>query len=438
MIQMLIGKVLGHLFFLILLIAFTASGQATAAPPQDTVRPDTALKPKTTQQADTAPSPDTTLLSDTTLRADTTISLDTTPEADSTLILDTIGVPAEPTLHTDHLLRGERLFYGLVYFADKAVNCAACHALRQADTLNWNPDGLEISRKFLDMSSDELEAVLLRPTGKKMAEAHANIDLTSQDVIMIKGFMDYIAAEGIKDPKPIITRLLLFIIFSLLLLYSLVDLVFLKLVKRKWILLIVLIISATYITDTLVREAIRVGRSQFYQPDQPVKFSHRVHATDNQTECLYCHFTASYSHTAGIPPVNQCMNCHIIVRDGTNSGRFEIAKVVEAFDTKMPIEWIRVHNLPHNVAFPHDQHVGVVGLDCKECHGEVEQMNRVMQVNDLAMGWCLECHRTRELDIMKNDFYSVYMKLREDVLANRIDMVTARMTGGTDCMKCHY
>jgi hypothetical protein len=104
----------------------------------------------------------------------------------------------------------------------------------------------------------------------------------------------------------------------------------------------------------------------------------------------------------------------------------------------MPIQWIRVHNLPHHVAFPHDQHVGVVGVDCTECHGEVEKMDKVMQVNDLSMGWCLDCHRTREMDIMSNDFYSVYMKLREDVLANRTDMVTARMTGGTECMKCHY
>ncbi|MFO7573547.1 MAG: cytochrome c3 family protein [Bacteroidales bacterium] len=409
MIQLLKGEVLRHLSLISILLAFTFVGHSSAFTPQDTLSTDTAIQPATLTQSDT------------------------------TMVADSLPVTsATPTMHSDHLLRGERLFYGLVYFADRAVNCAACHTIHQADTMNWNPGAAEIAIKYLDKSSDELEAVLLRPTGEKMAEAHASIDLTSQDVVMIKGFMDHIAIEGIKKPKPIITRLLLFIFFSLLFLFSIVDLVFLKLTKRKWILLLTLLISATYITDTLVREAIAVGRSQFYQPDQPIKFSHMVHATQNQTECLYCHTTAEYSHSAGIPSVNHCMNCHIIVRDGTNSGRFEIAKVVDAFDNEMPIRWIRVHNLPHHVAFPHDQHVGVVGVDCAECHGEVEKMDKVMQVNDLSMGWCLDCHRTREMDIMRNDFYSVYLKLREDVLANRTDMVTARMTGGTECMKCHY
>jgi len=409
MIQLLKGEALRHLFFITLLLSIASVGHSSAFTLQDTLRADTAFQPATQTQADTI------------------------------MAAGPLAVTsALPTMHSDHLLRGERLFFGLVYFADKAVNCAACHTMYQADTMNWNPGASEISLKYLNKGSEELENVLLRPAGKKMAEAHASIDLTSQDVVMIKGFMDHIAREGIKEPKPVINRLLLFIFFSLLFLFSIVDLVFLKLTKRKLILLLTILISITYITNTLVKEAIAIGRSQFYQPDQPVKFSHMVHATLNQTECLYCHTTAGYSHSAGIPSVNHCMNCHIIVRDGTNSGRFEIAKVVDSYDNKMPIQWIRVHNLPHHVAFPHDQHVGVVGLDCAECHGEVEKMDKVMQVNDLSMGWCLGCHRTREMDIMSNDFYSVYMKLREDVLAKRTDMVTARMTGGTECMKCHY
>lgn len=409
MIQLLKGVVPRHLFFLTILLSVASPEHSSAFIPRDTLRAGTALQPAPQTQSDT------------------------------TMAADSLSVTsATPMMHSDHLLRGERLFYGLVYFADRAVNCAACHTIRQADTMNWNPGAAEISVKYLNKSSDELEAVLLRPTGKKMSEAHASIDLTSQDVVMIKGFMDHLAVEGTKKPKPIITKLLIFIFFSLLFLFSIVDLIFLKLTKRKWILLLTLLISITYVTNTLVREAIAVGRSQFYQPDQPVKFSHMVHATGNQTECLYCHTTAEYSHSAGIPSVNHCMNCHIIVRDGTNSGRFEITKVVDAYDNEMPIRWVRVHNLPHHVAFPHDQHVGVVGIDCADCHGEVEKMDKVMQVNDLSMGWCLDCHRTREIDIMGNNFYSVYMKLREDVLANRVDMVTARMTGGTECMKCHY
>ena len=34
-----------------------------------------------------------------------------------------------------------------------------------------------------------------------------------------------------------------------------------------------------------------------------------------------------------------------------------------------------------------------VGVGCKSCHGRVDQMEVVRQVEPLSMGWCLECHR---------------------------------------------
>lgn len=155
MIQLLKGKVLRLLFFLTILPAITTVGHSSVFTQQDTIRADTALVPGTSRVIDTT-------------------------EVDYTLPPSS----ATPTMHSDHMLRGERLFYGLVYFADRAVNCAECHTTRPTKTLNWNPDAAEISIKYLNKSSDELEAVLLRPTGKKMAEAHASIDLTSQDVVM--------------------------------------------------------------------------------------------------------------------------------------------------------------------------------------------------------------------------------------------------------------
>ena len=342
------------------------------------------------------------------------------------------------TMHADHLIRGERLFYGLVYFGDRAVNCAGCHNTRLIDTLNWNPDAYEISLSYREKNIDEFTSVLLNPLGKKLAEAHEGIDLTGNDLIMLKAYMDHFAEKGMEKSKPVVNKLILFLLFSGLVFLSLVDLIVLKKVRMKWIHLIVILFSLYKVTDTIVREAVAIGRSQYYEPDQPVKFSHNVHAHDNQTECLYCHTTAEYAHSAGIPSVNLCMNCHVIVRDGTKSGRFEINKLVDAFENRMPVRWIRVYNLPHHVFFSHTQHVGVAGLDCSECHGEVKQMHRINQVYDLSMGWCLKCHRTAGVDIFNNEFYSVYMDLKEDVLAGKVNMVTARETGGTECMKCHY
>jgi hypothetical protein len=341
-------------------------------------------------------------------------------------------------LQANHMIRGERLFYGLVYMADRSVNCAGCHNTKVIDTLNWNPDALEISRAYLEKTSEELAAVLLKPTGKKMAEAHANIDLSSEDVIMMKAFMDHFAKIGLQEKKPVINRLLLFISAILLIFLSLADLLVLKKLSTKWVHLLVILASLFWIIYTLVIEAIAIGRSEFYEPDQPIKFSHVVHAKENQTECLYCHSTAEYGHVAGIPYVNQCMNCHIIVREGTHSGRSEINKILAAAENGVPMRWVQVHNLPDHVSFSHAQHVGAAKLDCVECHGEVENMHRVRQVYDLSMGWCLDCHRTKEVDIMNNEFYSNYMQLREDVLSGKIKYATALETGGTKCMKCHY
>ncbi len=76
-------------------------------------------------------------------------------------------------------------------------------------------------------------------------------------------------------------------------------------------------------------EASNLGRQQYYQPEQPVWFSHKVHAGQNQIDCKYCHFTADKSMHSGIPPVAVCMNCHNQVKKGKVTGEAEIAKVIE-------------------------------------------------------------------------------------------------------------
>ena len=128
------------------------------------------------------------------------------------------------------------------------------------------------------------------------------------------------------------------------------------------------IFTAVFITRSLVIDALAIGHSSGYAPDQPVKFSHEVHAGQNGTDCIYCHSYAPYSKSAGIPPENVCMNCHLLVRNGTRSGTFEIAKVIRAYEEMKPIEWIKVYNLPDHVFFSHAQHVSAGGISCQECH----------------------------------------------------------------------
>jgi len=338
----------------------------------------------------------------------------------------------------EELVRGERLFYGLAYPPARAVNCTGCHNTVVSDTLNWNPDALQISTLYREKSASDLGKALLKPSGKKMLEVHAGFQLTAEDITLIKAYMDRFVTIGLKPDKPVITNLLLFIIASVLFLFSATDLMITKKVSRKWIHYTILGVTTVYLTWILVIDAILLGRSLNYSPDQPVKFSHAVHAGQNKTDCIYCHSTAHISKTAGIPSVNVCMNCHLLVRTGTRSGTFEIAKILNANDSQVPIEWIKVHNLPDHVFFSHAQHTAVGKVECMECHGKTEEMDMIVQVSDLSMGWCLDCHRTRNINFLENKFYSDYKIMHEKIKAGTAGNVTIDMLGGSECMRCHY
>jgi hypothetical protein len=342
------------------------------------------------------------------------------------------------TFSAEDQIRGERLFYGLVYLEKKSINCAACHNTRESDTLNWNPNALEISLKYKEKTAVDLSRALLKPAGTKMGQAHKDIKLTSEDIVLIKAYMDEFTEIGMKKSKPVITNLLLFIIALILFLLSAIDLIVRKIFVRRWINALVLLVTGVFMTYTIVVNAIAMGRSRDYAPDQPIKFSHKVHAGQNRTDCIYCHSAAPNSKSAGIPPVNVCMNCHLLVRNGTRSGAMEISKVIKAFEEKKPIEWIKVYNLPDHVFFSHAQHVSAGGIACQKCHGKVEENDVIRQVTDMSMGWCVNCHRTTKVNFDGNLFYSAYRDLIEKKRRGEIDSVTVDMIGGIECMKCHY
>jgi hypothetical protein len=338
----------------------------------------------------------------------------------------------------EELIRGQRLFYGLVYQKNKAINCAGCHNTVESDTLNWNPNALEISLKYKEKTSDDLTRVLLRPSGNKMIQAHKGFQLSPEDIVLLKAYMDEFTETGLKKSKPVITNLLLFVIAVILFLFAVIDLLISKILKFRWISMAILSGTGIFIIYTLVITGLAIGRSKDYAPDQPVKFSHKVHAGQNGTDCLYCHSSAPYSKSAGVPPVNVCMNCHLIVRNGTRSGSMEISKVIKAYEENVPIKWIKVYSVPDHVFFSHAQHVEAGGISCQKCHGKVEENDVISQVTDLSMGWCIECHRTTKVNFQGNLFYSDYKDLAEKLKKGEIDSVTVDMIGGIECMKCHY
>src|SRR5262252_10612315 len=122
-----------------------------------------------------------------------------------------------------------------------------------------------------------------------------------------------------------------------------------------------------------------LGNQQGYEPVQPINFSHKLHAGDNQINCLYCHSSAERSAVAGIPAASTCMNCHSQVKKDSP----EIQKISQALASNTPIEWIRVHRLPDHAKFDHSRHVAA-GVKCQQCHGAIETMYRVSQFETLS------------------------------------------------------
>ena len=187
-----------------------------------------------------------------------------------------------------------------------------------------------------------------------------------------------------------------------------------------------------------------------YHPDQPIKFSHKLHAGDNEIACQYCHSSVEKSRHAGIPSVNICMNCHKGIQAGPQYGEKEIGKIYVAagFDPKTatydeskqnPLKWIKVHNLPDHVYFNHSQHVVVGKVECATCHGDVKKMTTVEQKAQLTMKWCIECHRKTEVAMAGNAYYDRLHKALKEKYAGQLDVkFTVEKIGGLECAKCHY
>ena len=128
-------------------------------------------------------------------------------------------------------------------------------------------------------------------------------------------------------------------------------------------------------------------------PDQPIAFSHKIHAGKVGLQCLFCHETADKSAFAGVPAVEKCMSCHKNVA----TDRPEIQKLAGYWNRGQPMEWNRVHRIRVRkyVYFSHERHIKAE-VACESCHGQVKYMEKIRQVSSLEMGWCVSCHREKK------------------------------------------
>ncbi|OUD36011.1 c-type cytochrome [Flavobacterium sp. FPG59] len=226
--------------------------------------------------------------------------------------------------------------------------------------------------------------------------------------------------------------------------------------KNQFLILVtvifLLLTSAYYVYGFFMQ----VGVDQGYEPIQPIHYSHRIHAGDNEINCKYCHSAARVSKNGGIPSLNVCMNCHkniAEVAETTATPEYskafydgEIQKLYKAVGwdqatqsytgKTQPVKWVRIHNLPDFVYFNHSQHVTVGGIECQTCHGPVEEYEIQKQFAPLTMGWCIDCHRKTEVKMEGNEYYT---KIHEELSKKYgVDKLTAAQMGGLECGKCHY
>lgn len=177
-------------------------------------------------------------------------------------------------------------------------------------------------------------------------------------------------------------------------------------------------------------------------PEQPIPFNHRFHVTDLQIDCMYCHVGTERSVSGIVPSVAVCMGCHRIA--GTGLPPIEELRGYEARGE--PVEWEWVYKLPEFVQFSHKAHLR--NLECQDCHGPVEEMDRVYQWAPLTMGWCLECHRQppSESDVATDHTLSrdnpppqaPAPRQPEGFYPRDIDTDYGETRAPTDCAACHY
>jgi hypothetical protein len=330
---------------------------------------------------------------------------------------------------------GEKSFQELVN-AD-GLSCVDCHYFSEQDTINWNPSAMDLAYRAGIYKAEGIGLYFSDPKGEVLKKAHAGISLSAEQQSELISYLDHLQANPFISSAPLRWKMILFVgmfVFLILLRIEKNRLGKLPGLARR----ILGLAAWGVIAVIIVQDALGFNLSRNYAPVQPIKFSHTIHATDNKIECNYCHPGVLKGKNAGVPHVSLCMNCHKHQQEGTRTGRFEIRKVLQAAEDSVAIRWVRIHSLPDFTYFNHMQHVTIGGVECITCHGEVENMHIVKQVEDLSMGWCIKCHDETKVDF-SNDYYKTYYPaLNDSLLTGRIDSIMVSDINGRECSVCHY
>jgi hypothetical protein len=208
--------------------------------------------------------------------------------------------------------------------------------------------------------------------------------------------------------------------------------------KLRPMLGVTLLLAPAYVTGLFYFGASPKTLAVGYAPEQPIPFSHALHAGELGMDCRYCHTTVEKAAHAAIPSTSVCMNCHERVLPDSP----KLAPLQASAKTGDPVPWVRVHDLPDYVYFDHSAHV-LSGVSCVECHGRVDRMDVVKQVEPLSMGWCLDCHRDPDPNRRPVEFVTQLGWERpadlspEDLPARRLVRDENGLDPMENCSTCH-
>jgi hypothetical protein len=171
-----------------------------------------------------------------------------------------------------------------------------------------------------------------------------------------------------------------------------------------------------------------------YSPEQPVKYSHKLHVGQLGMDCYYCHSTIERSSYAAIPATQTCMNCHVRVKP--QSKRLETLRTT--YEKGESMKWVKIHVLPDYVYFNHSAHLNA-GVSCVSCHGRIDQMVEVKQAQPLNMAWCLDCHRNPAKNIRPAELVTkLDWKPDRDPAEIGMEIIRAKnIHPPTNCSGCH-
>ncbi len=351
------------------------------------------------------------------------------------------------------------------------ANCAACHKLK-GKLVGPELGGITDKREKKWLHAWIKDNNALRKSGdalaKQVFEENNKMPMTPFPQLSEEEIDALLAYFKVGDVKKVVAKggeqetevkeknsgawmnwIVVLLVLGLLVWMFLSKVTFLKIIATIFLLLV----GAYFTFDWLMG----IGVDQGYQPIQPIMFSHKIHAGDNKIDCQYCHSSAKHSKTSGVPTANVCMNCHKSiseVADDTKVGSVgkeqldkEIQKIYNAvgWDSEnmkykenyepIPIKWVRVHNLPDFAYYNHSQHVTVAGLACQKCHGPVEEMDELKQHSPLTMRWCLDCHKTTDINLDNKYYAKIHKEMSEKY---GVEKLTVAEMGGKECGKCHY